>query len=101
MADRYGKVTIHRDKMRREDGSEFCLCGLKFGKGPDSLFVQFSSCLFDDDPSKRDSEFWVEIGKKVWSNREQYYIAQEKDEETGELLKRNNGDLMLMIYPKA
>ena len=102
MADRYGKVTVHLDTMRREDGSEYYLSGLKFGKGPNSLFVLFSSCLFDDDPSKRDSEFWVvEIGKKVWSNREQYYIVQEKDEETGELLKRKNGDPILMIYPKA
>ena len=100
-AKKHGKVTIHVDTMKRSDGSEFEVAGLKFGKGPSACFAAFSSKIAHEDNSQRNEEFRgldaVAIGKKVWANKDNFQILHKKNQETGELMYRSNGEPIYTI----
>lgn len=105
MQDKYGRVTIGHQSMLRPDGSEFVVYGLKFRNGKDCCFAAFSSHIADDNQELRDIQFQglsgVEIGKKIWGQKDNFVVAHKKDSETGELLYSQSGEPIYMIYHKA
>lgn len=101
MANKYGSVAVGHQNMKRSDGSEFTAYGLKFGKGPHAMFAAFSGKIANEDQSQRDEKFrglnGVQIGQKVWANKDDFQALHKKDPVTGELLYRANGEPILTI----
>lgn len=101
MKERYGSVSVGHQNMKRSDGSEFTAYGLKFGKGPHAMFAAFSGKIANEDQSQRDEKFrglnGVQIGQKVWANKDDFQALHKKDPNTGELLYRQNGEPILTI----
>jgi len=105
MQDKYGRVTIGRQSMLRPDGSEFVVYGLKFGNEKECCFAAFSSRIADGNQELRDIQFQglngVEIGKKVWGQKDNFVVVHKRDSKTGELLYRQSGEPICTIYHKS
>ena len=100
MKQKYGRVAIAHQNMKRSDGSEFQAYGLKFGNGSHSCFAAFSGRISNDDQSQRDEAFRglnpTQVGQKVWADKDNFQLLHKKDPNTGELLYRQNGEPILV-----
>lgn len=101
MKNKYGRVTVAHQTMKRSDGTEFQANGLKFGSGIHSVFAAFSGRIANEDQSQRDEAFKglnpTQIGQKVWKEKDSYQLLHKKDQTTGELLYRQNGEPIYTI----
>ncbi len=105
LGDKYGSVSVGHQTMLRADGSEFVAYGLKFGKGNDSCFARFSSRIADDNQKLRDSQFQglsgVEIGQKVWKQKDDFVVVHKRNSRTGDLMYHKNGEPVFVVYHKS
>ena len=101
MKERYGSVSVGHQNMKRSDGSEFTAYGLKFGKGPHAMFAAFSGKIANEDQTQRDEKFrglnGVQIGQKVWDEKDNFQVLHKMDKTTGKMLYRQNGEPIYTI----